>query len=195
MLHYEYFYIKHEEYELISALLWIKHEKVTQKISGFKLAISRLKGGKAARVDRSVTSESLRYGERALANALQDICNKVLHTCCPLSQWITNVIIFIFKKGNSQHIQNYRDISLMSTMAKTYNRMLLDRIYTSVNELLQPKQAGFRRDMNCIDQIHALRRIIKGARDKNLPCLVTFVDFSKAFDSIDREIMWRILRH
>ena len=41
-------------------------------ITEVELAISRLKGGKAVGVDRSVTSESLRYGGRALANALQE---------------------------------------------------------------------------------------------------------------------------
>jgi len=82
----------------------------------------------------------------------------------------------------------------MSVAAKVYNRMLLDRIYEDVSKKLRPNQAGFRRRMNCLQQIHIIRRIMEGARDKNLPLVATFVDFSKAFDSMDTPIMWRILR-
>src|ERR1043165_8137138 len=72
--------------------------------------------------------------------------------------------------------------------------MLLDRIYDDVNSKLRPNQAGFRKGMSCVEQIHTLRRIMEGARDKHLPLVTTFVDFSKAFDSIDRAVMWNILR-
>ena len=83
----------------------------------------------------------------------------------------------------------------MSIATKTYNRILLDRIYHHVNALLRPNQAVFRRGMSCTDQIHVIRRILEGARDKNLPVIATFVDFSKVFDSISRPVMWDILRY
>ena len=50
-------------------------------------------------------------------------------------------------------------------------------------------QAGFRRGMSCLDQLHTLRRIMEGTRDKNLAYMFTFVDFTKAFNSINREVM------
>ena len=71
----------------------------------------------------------------------------------------------------------------MSIAAKTYYRILLDRIYDHVNALLWPNQVGLRRGMSCTDQIHVIRRILESARDKNLLVIATFVDFSKAFIS------------
>ena len=83
----------------------------------------------------------------------------------------------------------------MSIAAKIYNKIILNRIREPVDAILRPNQAGFRRSRSCGDQIHIIRRLLEGANDKQIPIFITFVDFKKAFDSINREIMFSILRH
>jgi hypothetical protein len=124
---------------------------------------------------------------------LLDICNDVYKNKTPPKQWATNIIIPVPKNGYSNIMSNFGGISLMSHVVKLYNRILLNRIYDEVNKKLQVFQAGFRRSMNCIQQISILRRVLEGAQDRQLPYVATFIDFSKAFDSINRECMWKIL--
>ena len=83
----------------------------------------------------------------------------------------------------------------MSIAAKVYNRVLLNRIRIPIDAKLRKNQAGFRTGRSCIQQIHILRRIMEGANYQKIPLYITFVDFMKAFDSIDREMMFSILRH
>lgn len=86
-------------------------------------------------------------------------------------------------------------ISLMSIASKIYNKLILYRIYDKVNKILRPNQTGFRKNMNCIQQINTIRRIIEGFKDMQIPFIMTFIDFKKAFDSVDRNCMWDILRN
>ena len=92
-------------------------------------------------------------------------------------------------------MNNFRGISLMSIAAKVFNRVILNRIYDEISKILRPFRAGFRKKKSCTEQIHIIRRIIEQYHQKNKPIVMTFIDFKKAFDSIDREIMWKILRH
>lgn len=91
-------------------------------------------------------------------------------------------------------MSNYRGISLMSILAKVYNRIILNRIRPVIDKLLRPNQAGFRPGRNANEQINALRRMIEGANEKALPLVIVFVDFFKAFDSIIRGMLFEILR-
>jgi hypothetical protein len=86
----------------------------------------------------------------------------------------------------------------MSISAKFYNRILLNRIRDPIDKLLRKNQAGFRTGRSCVQQIHIIRRIMDGAYSEGKPLFLTFVDFKKAFDSIDMDMMFAIptsLRH
>ena len=140
-----------------------------------------------------MTAEVLKDGGNFIILQLHAICQLVFEKCHAPTQWTSSLIIPLPKKGNLQLMTNYRGISLMSIAAKTYNRVLLNRIREPIDALLRKNQAGFRTGRSCIQQIHILRRIMDGAYSNNIPLFITFVDFKKAFDSIDREMMFAIL--
>ena len=81
----------------------------------------------------------------------------------------------------------------MSIAAKVYNKILLNRIRPHVDPLLRKNQAGFRPGRSSAQQIHILRRIMEGFKEYQPPLTITFVDFEKAFDSINRTAMFPVL--
>ena len=84
---------------------------------------------------------------------------------------------------------------LLSIPSKVLTRVILNRMKVAVDEALRDEQVGFRKDRSCIDQIARLRIIVEQTIEWSSPLYLLFVDFEKAFDSLDREAMWRILRH
>ena len=61
--------------------------------------------------------------------------------------------------------------------------------------LLRDMQAGFRKERSCTEQIVTLRIILKQSAEWNTPLYINFVDFEKAFDSLDSDSLWKLLRH
>lgn len=61
---------------------------------------------------------------------------------------------------------------------------------------LREEQAGFRRGRYCADQIATLRIIIEQSiREFQSSLYVNFIDFEKAFDNINHQVLWALLRH
>ena len=98
------------------------------------------------------------------------------------------------KKGDIGLAKNYRGITLTSIAAKIYNALLRNCIEPKIDNILRKNQNGFRRNRSTTSQILTIRRILEGARAKNLQATLLFVDFTKAFDSIHRGKMEQILR-
>ena len=173
-------------------ILPINTEKFT--IKELDQVIRYLKSNKAPGIDK-IRNEEIKYGGLTCKKEILDICNKIYESNKAPWQMTTNKIIPIYKKGDPADPGNYRGISLLSTITKIYNKLLLDRIYDKVNEKLAQNQRGFRRNSSTIQAINTLRRILEGHYKKDLPLVLTFVDFTKAFDSVNREAMWKILAY
>ena len=90
---------------------------------------------------------------------------------------------------------NYRGISLISCVAKIFTSILNSRIVSYLDNTgkLNDEQNGFRKDRSCADHIYVLHSIAKDRQTKNLSTYVTFIDFSKAFDCVDRKLLLYIL--
>ena len=124
---------------------------------------------------------------------LLQLCNLALDENVCTNHWLKSNIIPVPKKGDLTLATNYRGISLLPIAAKIYNKLLLNRIRPHVDPLLRKNQNGFRSGRSTLTQILALRRILEEARNFNLEAILVFVDFKKAFDSVDREKMFDIL--
>ena len=70
---------------------------------------------------------------------------------------------------------------------------ILLSIEPKIDYILGKDQNGFRRNKSMTSQILTIGRILEGVHSKNLQATILFVDFTKAFDSINREKMEQIL--
>ena len=84
---------------------------------------------------------------------------------------------------------------LLPVTSKVLSRIILDRLNDAVELLLRKEQAGFRKGRSCADHIFTLRQILEQSNEWNTTIYANFIDFAKAFDSINRTALWRILRH
>ena len=118
-------------------------------------------------------------------NLLLKLCNHSLSTCRPPKIWHQSQVIPVPKKGDLSLASNYRGISLMPIAAKIYNKLILNRLVPFVEPLLRNNQNGFRRGRSTLSQILCLRRLIEESKACKTDLALVFVDFSKAFDSVD----------
>ena len=128
----------------------------------------------------------------SLDKEILDFCNDALMRVRKPDQWSIMNIIPIPKTGDLSKGSNYRGFSLCSIIAKTYNRMILNRIRPAIDPLLRTNQNGFRPSRTTTSQILALRRIIECVKENNLPAVITFIDLKKAFDTIHRGKLMKI---
>jgi hypothetical protein len=88
-------------------------------------------------------------------------------------------------------LKNYRPISLLSHVNKLLSRReITNRLARRLDEFQPPEQAGFWSGYGTIDHIHTVRQIIQKTEEYNQPVCLAFVDYAKAFDSVE---IWSVL--
>ena len=148
--------------------------------------------GKASGEDLHIPPEVLKRCD--LDDIVLDFCNDALLEGKKPSQWSVLNIVPIPKSSDLSIGGNYCGISLSSIVAKTYNRLILNRIRPELDKHLRTNQNGFRVGRTTVGHMLVLRRLIERVKANNLPAIVTFIDFRKTFDTIHRGKMLKILR-
>ena len=141
--------------------------------------------------DDGVPPDVVRIPE--LAKLLQTFMNNILCGSRPPKEFDTSIIIAIPKKGNSTALSNQRGIALMSSSAKLFNRILLQRLRVRMEDILLSLQAGFRPERGTAEQVLSLRICVENCLTRKKSLWILFLDFTKAFDSVDRRSLEQIL--
>ncbi len=111
------------------------------------------------------------------------------------TDWRRGLIVTIPKKANLSECRNWRGIMLLSVPSKILCRIILDRIQEPLDRIFRKEQAGFRKNNSCTDHIATLRIIVKQCIEWQSSLFINYIDFKKAFDSLDRNILWKLLQH
>ena len=104
------------------------------------------------------------------------------------------VFIPIPKKGNAKECSNNHTIALISHASKVILKIFQARLQQYVNRELPDVQAGFRKGKGTRGQIANICWIIKRAREFQKNIYFHFIDYSKAFDCVDHNKLWKILK-
>ena len=91
-------------------------------------------------------------------------------------------------------IKNYRPVSLLSHTYKLFTRAIQNRMEKVLDENQPRKQAGFRKKYFTVDHLQALNQVIEKGEEYQLPLVIGFIDYEKAFDSIEHFSISEALR-
>ena len=127
---------------------------------------------------------------------------KVLHSVCQqiwkiqqrMQNWKRSVFVPITKKGNAKECSNYLISALISHASKVMLKILQVRLQQYMNQEFLNVQAGFRKGKETIDQIANICCIIIKARDFQKNIDFFFIDYTKAFDCVDHNKLWKNLQ-
>ena len=155
-------------------------------------AISELRAGKAPGPD-GVSLEILSLGGEV--HWLKSIFDTIWATESVPEDWQSQILVPLHKKGSFTSCDNYRGSALLSAPGEVFAKAILNRLKPRAEQLLCESQCGFRCGRGCADQLFSLRMLMEKAREYHQPIYACFNDLKKAYDSVHRESLWRILQH
>ena len=158
-----------------------------------KWALGSITTNKASGGDR-IPVELFQILKDDAVKVLPSICQQIWKTQQWPQHWKRSVFIPTPKKGNAKGRSNYCTTALISYTTKIMLKILQALFQQSMNGKLPDVQAGFRKGRGTRDQIANIRWIIKKAREFQKNIYFCFIDCAKAFDYVDHNKLWKILK-
>ena len=158
-------------------------------------AVQQLSSGKAPGAD-AIPAEVYKAGGLPMAEKLTELFHCMWRKKAIPQEFKDASIIHLYKrKGNPQVCDNHSGISLLSIAGKILAKILLNRLNVHLDQtgLIPESQCGFRKDRGTIDMIFTAKQLQEKCQEQNVDLYMTFVDLTKAFDTVSRDGLWKIM--
>ena len=139
----------------------------------------------------------LKYCSKSLAHPLSILFELSYNTGDLPTDWKNANIVPIHKKGSKEDIENYRPISLTSLVIKVFERIIKEELLYKTSHLLDDRQHGFLKHKSCTTNMLSFTdNIVMSINDCSAMSIdVVYFDFSKAFDSVNHDIILQKLKY
>ena len=138
--------------------------------------------------------EAWKEGRMVWAKVFHALLNKICNEEDIPQDWKVDILVKLPRKGDLCLCKNWRPIMLVTVASKVLCKIILERMKDALECRPRDEQAGFLKERSCCDQIATLTIIVEQTLEWNSGLYMVFVNFEDAFDSIDREVLWKILR-
>ena len=152
-------------------------------------AVHKLKLEKSPGPD-GITSEMIIAAKSVLLPSLTTLFNNMLDDEMIPDKMADATMTLLFKKGSPCDVKNYRPVSLLSMVYKLFTSILGERMLEILDSNQPAEQAGFRKTFSTLDHIQAVGDLIERAGEYKIPLFLVFIDFEKAFDSVEHDAVW-----
>ena len=132
-----------------------------------------------------------------ISDSITYICNKSIQNSEFPSKWKEGKVTPLFKNGTKEDVNNYRPISILPILSKIIEKHVHDSLMEFLNsfELLHKTQSGFRPNHSCETALtYMIDSWLKAINDDEIVGVV-MVDFKKAFDLVDHNLLIDKLKH
>ncbi|EYB88155.1 hypothetical protein Y032_0252g247 [Ancylostoma ceylanicum] len=141
-----------------------------------------------------ITTEMLKWSERSLVPRFTGLFNQCLYSGLVPEKMADSITILLHKKGDSADLKNYRPISLLSVLYKLLTKVINQRIENILDAEQSREQAGFRKGYSTVDHLHAMNELIERSNEYQMPLFIAFIDYEKAFDTVETNSLWNVLQ-
>ena len=138
-----------------------------------------------------ISNKTLKVLKNEIAAPLTVIINQMLYTGIFPDALKVSKVIPLYKKDDKQLFSNYRPISLLPSISKIFEKVILIQLteYLNNNNILHKNQYGFRKHHSTeLASLHLVDKIYYKMDANEIPVNVD-IDLSKAFDSLDHNIL------
>ena len=145
---------------------------------------------KAGGIDK-INVKTLKSISKLICSPLSYIFNLFIM----LNKWPTSLksadIVPIYKQGDKHLTTNYRPISLISNLAKVFEKIIHNRLINFLNDnnVISKNQYGFLKNIGTKEALAKVSDLIYSNIDNKLPTIITFLDLAKAFDTVNHKIL------
>ena len=156
-----------------------------------KTHLSKLKNNKAAGID-GISGEFLKYVSDDICETLFALYNSMFERGDWPTKWAEGIINPVHKKASINVPDNYRKITVMPALGKVFESILNARLKfrNVVLNIDDPYQFGFKEGSRTTDNIFILQSLVYRQKFKGKPLYLCFVDFTKAFDYVNRYALY-----